>query len=146
MYIYICITESLCCTAEINTTLQINYNSIKNFLKISWGFSCADWVKNHWAAVNGTSLVAQGLRIHLPMQGTQVWSLVQEDPTCRGATKPVRHNYWSPCTLGPKCHNYWAHVLQLLKPACLACARQQEKPPQWEARAPQGRVAPAGRH
>ena len=22
---YICITESLCCTAEINTTLQINY-------------------------------------------------------------------------------------------------------------------------
>ena len=28
--------------------------------------------------------------------GTQVWSLVQEDPTCRGATKPMCHNYWSP--------------------------------------------------
>ena len=28
-----CITESLCCTAEINTTLQINYTSIK-FLKM----------------------------------------------------------------------------------------------------------------
>ena len=26
-YIYICITESLCCTAEINTTLSINYTS-----------------------------------------------------------------------------------------------------------------------
>ena len=26
--IYICITESLCCTAEINTTLSINYASI----------------------------------------------------------------------------------------------------------------------
>ena len=26
---YICITESLCCTAEIITTLQINYTSIK---------------------------------------------------------------------------------------------------------------------
>ena len=26
---YICITESLCCIAEINTTLQINYISIK---------------------------------------------------------------------------------------------------------------------
>ena len=25
----ICITESLCCTAEINTTLCINYTSIK---------------------------------------------------------------------------------------------------------------------
>ena len=24
---------------------------------------------------------------HLPMQGTQARSLVQEDPTCRGATK-----------------------------------------------------------
>ena len=44
-------------------------------------------------AAPGTSLVAQWLRIHLPMQGTRVRSLVQEDPTCRGATKPVRHNY-----------------------------------------------------
>ncbi|KAJ8793342.1 hypothetical protein J1605_000337 [Eschrichtius robustus] len=41
----------------------------------------------------GTSLVAQWLRIHLAMQGTRVRSLVWEDPTCRGATKPVRHNY-----------------------------------------------------
>ncbi|KAJ8788853.1 hypothetical protein J1605_005149 [Eschrichtius robustus] len=41
----------------------------------------------------GTTLVAQCLRIRLPMQGTQVRALVQEDPTCRGATKPVRHNY-----------------------------------------------------
>ena len=35
------------------------------------------------------------------MQGTQVWALVWEDPTCHGATKPV--------------HNYWACVPQLLK-------------------------------
>ena len=41
----------------------------------------------------GTSLLAQWLRIHLPMQGTRVRALVQEDPTCRGATKPVLHNY-----------------------------------------------------
>ena len=40
----------------------------------------------------GTSLVAQWLRICLPLQGTQVRFLVQEDPTCRGAAKPVRHN------------------------------------------------------
>ena len=40
-----------------------------------------------------TSLVVQWLRIHLPMQGTQVRTLVQEDPTCREATKPMRHNY-----------------------------------------------------
>ena len=31
---------------------------------------------------------------------------VREDPTCCGATKPV-------------CHNYWAHVPQLLKPTHL---------------------------
>ena len=41
----------------------------------------------------GTSLVAQWLRICLSMQGTQVRSLVWEDPTCRGGTKPVSHNY-----------------------------------------------------
>ena len=40
-----------------------------------------------------TSLVEQWLRIYLPMQGTWVQALVQEDPTCRGATKPVRHSY-----------------------------------------------------
>ena len=40
-----------------------------------------------------TSLVVQWLRIHLPMQGTQVRALAQEDPTCRGAAKPVSHNY-----------------------------------------------------
>ena len=41
----------------------------------------------------GTSLVAQWLRIRLPMQGTQVRALGREDPTCHGATKPVCHNY-----------------------------------------------------
>ena len=51
---------------------------MKGFLKIS-----------HPSA----SLVAQWLRISLPMQGTQVRALVQEDPTCCGATKPMRHNY-----------------------------------------------------
>ena len=41
----------------------------------------------------GTSPVAQWLRICLPMQGTQVRALVQEDPTGRGAPEPVHHNY-----------------------------------------------------
>ena len=66
----------------------------------------------------GTSLVAKWLRISLPMQGTWVWALVREDPTCRGATKPVRHNHWA-CALEPESHNYWAHEPQLLKPARL---------------------------
>ena len=41
----------------------------------------------------GTSLVVQWLEIRLPRQGTQVQSLVWEDATCHGATKPVHHNY-----------------------------------------------------
>ena len=39
------------------------------------------------------SLVAQWLRIYLPMQGTRVRALVREDPTCCGAMKPMSHNY-----------------------------------------------------
>ena len=54
------------------------------------------------------SLVAQWLRICLPMQGTRVRALVWEDPTCRGATGPVSHNCLA-CASG-------------------ACAPQQERP------------------
>ena len=54
-------------------------------------------VEGAWALASErtfrASLVAKWLRICLPMQGTRVGALVQEDPTCRGATKPVRHNY-----------------------------------------------------
>ena len=56
------------------------------------------------------------------MQGTRVRSLVREDPTCHGATKPMCHNYWA-CALKPASHNYWS-------PHPRACAPQQEKPPQ----------------
>ena len=52
------------------------------------------------------------------MQGTRVQGLVREDPTYRGAAKPVRHNYWA-CALEPASPNYWVRVLQLLKPARL---------------------------
>ena len=39
------------------------------------------------------SLVAQWLRVCLPMQGTWVRALIWEDPTCHGAAGPVSHNY-----------------------------------------------------
>ena len=71
--------------------------------------------KNWQIEVNSTlkvsdraSLVAQRLRICLPMQGTRVRALVWEDPTCCGATRPVSHNCWA-CVSG-------------------ACAPQQERP------------------
>ena len=52
----------------------------------------------------GTSLMVQGLRICLPMLGTQVQSLVQEDPTFLGASKLEYHIYKSG-TLEPNHHN-----------------------------------------
>ena len=48
----------------------------------------------------------QWIRTCLPMQGTRVQSLVQEDSTCLGATKPANYNYR-------------ACKLQLLRPGCL---------------------------
>ena len=76
------------------------------------------------------------------MQWTWVRALVWEDLTCHRATKLVRHNYWA-CALGPVGLTYWAHVPQLLKPACLEpvlgnkrshrnekpAHRNEEKPP-----------------
>ena len=75
----------------------------------------SDWVTNSFSLLHlskwlsskslqiRTSLVVQWIRACLPMQGTLVESLVWEDSTCRGATKPM-------------CHIYWAPMLQLLKP------------------------------
>ena len=66
--------------------------------------------------------------------GDWVQALVREDPKCCGATKPVHHNYWA-CALEPA----RATATEARTPR--ARAPQQEKPPQWEARAPQRRVA-----
>ena len=74
----------------------------------------------------GTSLGAQWLRICLPMQGTWVRALVREDPTCRGATKPMHHNYWA-WALEPASHNYWAHTPQLLKPVHLEAVLRNKR-------------------
>ena len=78
-----------------------------------------------------TSLLAQLLRNHQPMQGTQVRALLREDPTCCGVTNEAR----APQLLSLRSR---AHGPQLLSPrattteACVprACAPQQEKPPQ----------------
>ena len=90
------------------------------------------------------SLVAWWIRIHFPMQGTQVWSLVQEDSTSLGATMPACHNFWVG-SLEPESRSYWAPVPLLLEPSGLeprTAARgahtprtraPPERPAQWEA-------------
>ena len=52
----------------------------------------------------GSSLVAEEIKIGLPMQGTWVWPLVQEDSTCLWETKHVCHSHEA-CALEPACHN-----------------------------------------
>ena len=70
------------------------------------------------------------------MQKTWVEYLVQEDPTCHGAIKPVYHNYWI-CALEPGSCNHW------MKPVYpRARAPQQEKAQQWEACASQLESSP----
>ena len=91
----------------------------------------------------GTSLVAQWLRIRLPMQGTQIWSLVQEDPTCRRTHVPQLLSLCSrahePQLLSLCATTTEAHTPRAHDP-------QQEKPLQWETCAPQRRVTPACRN
>ena len=90
------------------------------------GPSFSQLVNDHLSQLSkefeGTPLVVQWLGICLPMQGTRVRSLVQEDPTCRRAAKPVHHNYWAcvpevlkPGHLEPVLHNKRSHLYE--KPA-----------------------------
>ena len=71
------------------------YPSIYVFISLEiaqMGYVINIYILKHTKIQIGASLVAQWLRICLPMQGTRVRALVWEDPTCRGATRPVSHN------------------------------------------------------
>ena len=61
---------------------------------------------------------AQGLPWGLGGEELACQSLIWEDSTCHGASKPVCHNYWA-CALEPGSCSYWAHMPQVLKPVCL---------------------------
>ena len=71
---------------KLNILIYITKVKIK-FLKIA-STSSEPEVSN-----SGTSLVAHWIRIDWPMQGTQVQSLLREDPTCHRATKLMHYNY-----------------------------------------------------
>ena len=67
-------------------------------------------------SLNRTSLVAQWIRIRLPMQATQIWSRSGKIP--HATTKPKCQDDRA-CALEPASHNYHTNVLQLLSPLCL---------------------------
>ena len=97
----------------LKSHIQIQIQSLYQFLfykrRLS-GFPGGTAVKNLPFV---TSLVEQQIKIHKPMQRTRVQSLVPENATCWGATKPMNH---ATEARAPKAH-----------------ARQQEKPLQWES-------------
>ena len=71
----------------VQSSIEALYSVYIVFFRIPMGHKCSQTLEK------GTSLVAQWLRICLPIQGTRVRSLVWEDPTCHIATKPMCHNY-----------------------------------------------------
>ena len=85
-------------------------SSFLHFMKLKLSLE-SDICQKLWV---GASLVVQWLRICLAMQGTWVWSLVQEDPTYRRATKSIWHNYWSPRAAAREsvCHKERSCVMQ----------------------------------
>ena len=104
------------------STQHLAVNCSGNVYRMSVMFPVITVNKDVSMNMTRTSLVAQWIRICLSMQGTQVWSLIWEGSTGRGATKLVSHSYR-------------ACELHLLKPESSrareprACA-PREKPPQ----------------
>ena len=75
---------------EKHSLLRVNQEEIENINRPITSTEIETVIKN---LPTGASLVAQWLRVYLPMQGTWVRALVWEDPTCCGAAGPVSHNY-----------------------------------------------------
>ena len=62
-----------------------------------------------WGAIFSSRGSSQPRDRTLSIQEKWVQSLVREDPTGRGATKPMHHNCWA-CALEPGNHNYWSSL------------------------------------
>ena len=100
---------------EKHNVPRLNQEGIENINRPVTSTEIETVIKN---LPTGNSLMVQWLRIRLPMEGTWVWALVQEDLTCHGAAKPVHCSCWD-CALEPMSHSCWACVPQLLRAMCL---------------------------
>ena len=74
---------------------------------------------NHWIFQWLEEIGGSAVKNLTANTGDTVRSLVQEDSTCHGATRPMHHDYWSLSALVPTCLNYRACEQQQLKPVCL---------------------------
>ena len=102
--------------------------------------SCGAWELK--SAVEGLPWWPSGYESALECGGTPVRSLVWEDSTCSGATKPMCHNYWT-CDLEPGSRKYRAQCLQLWRPTHPELKLQSKRSlKQREAQAPQLKSSP----
>ena len=63
--------------------------------ELSGGWTCSLRIGQISGSTSKTTIITIIIIIIicLPIQETQVQSLVQEDPICQGAIKPMNHNY-----------------------------------------------------
>ena len=85
--------------------------------KTSWDLERWGWKAEYrqyaiFTLQSWVSLVAQMVKNWPAMQETRVGSLIWEDPTCLGATKPLPHNYWA-CALEPGAFTKEATTIRL---------------------------------
>ena len=134
VYIYVFKGEIQLLTNISTTYKQFSKIQIIEEMEKIWGDTNSRWIKVKvymcssyyssyvpviWKFKNKKSdawdsLAVQWLRIHLPMHRSWVSSLVQEDPTWQGKSKPMCHNYWAHtieptgCNYWPAGHSYWS--------------------------------------
>ena len=113
-------------------------NKHNKYFPTSLSYIILNQLKGFWA-----SLLVQWLKICLAIQETLVRSLVWEDATCLGATKPTCHNNGAGA-LEPGSRSYWAHGCSYWSPHIKTReaimtkeATAKEKPLQQGAHAPQ---------
>ena len=95
-------------------SIRLDLNKIKNTGKISKHLE----IKQYTSENSLASLVVQGLRIRLAVQGTPIWSLVWDNPICCGAAKP---RSYGACALESLLRNKRIHYGE--KPMLLARER-----------------------
>ena len=106
-------TLSLQCKCVRKKNQQL-CRAVKNLL--NWNAKLRTEIKSFGTIKKGFPWWLSAKRIPLPMQGTWVWTLIREDPTCHGATKQVHHSYWACalrvwelCALEPVLRNKRSH-------------------------------------
>ena len=84
--------SQVCALAEYNFQNEPNHDS---WVNVTW--TLVTYIIQLTSECRGLPWGCSGLGGCLPMKGSQVWSLLREDPTGNWVTKPEHRNYWPTC-------------------------------------------------